>query len=424
MGPGWYLATDGRWYPPAAPSAGGALRGTLAGGPAGGRPADAGPPRAQGHIPSGAIGHSVPVVAGPLDDPDRFRLLRLQSRGGEGELWQGEILIDRVAIPVAVKVIHPSNAANIVEWRARWQRQAELLRSLDHPGLVKVRDVFEGPVPHPPGAIDPSTRSLYLVMNWVQGQTLEQWVGTYPNRTFTDAIRLVERLASAVDHLHTGGLGGWPIVHRDIKPANVIINGSKACLVDFGFARILSDQPMTLVGTPSYLAPEVLSRGMYSEASDRFALGGTAFFTLTGRRPDPDDPAAMAAALCGVPGVEGRDDVAAAFMVMLSPDPYQRPRNATAWVHSVVAVAGGERPALAPPAPPLTAAHVMYAPAPSAGSPPRLPPVPNSPVAPALTAPTSGRSDGRGFKIALYCIGFAILACLGILLGIGLMRFL
>lgn len=445
MGAEWWQASDARWYPPPRPEvppAQGALRGTLGAAtpsaavqapppaprfvspdpiPAVSPPAALRPPGAPsgpGVVGAPAIGA---VVAGPVDAPDRYRLVELCSRGGEGELWRGEIRIDRVGIPVAVKVIHPSNAVNLAEWRTRWQRQAELLRSLDHRGLVKVRDVFDGPVPHYEGHADPTSRSLFLVMNWVEGLTLEQWVQAYPRRSFTDSLRVIDRLAAAVDHLHAGGVGGWPIVHRDIKPANVIIDGADACLVDFGFARILSDQPMTLVGTPNYLAPEVVSYGMYSEASDRFALGGTAFFAFTGERPATNDPQQMVRALCSVRGIEGRVDVADVVLQMLREDPHQRPRSAAEWVRSLEAIAGGGRSTMGSAAPRLDAGAPSYAG--PAGSPrfgaPRATSDPSMHAPPAPTPASTTRSIGSA-TIAIALIAFLILIATGVAIGLAL----
>jgi hypothetical protein len=100
--------------------------------------------------------------AGPADAPDRYELIQLHSRGGEGELWRGAIDPDGVAIPVAVKVLHPGPDERAQEAADRVQRQAELLRTLDHPSLVTVREAFAGPPVHPQAEADPAQRALYL----------------------------------------------------------------------------------------------------------------------------------------------------------------------------------------------------------------------------------------------------------------------
>jgi eukaryotic-like serine/threonine-protein kinase len=137
--------------------------------------------------------------AGPADAPDRYELIQVHSRGGEGELWRGAIDLDGVAIPVAVKVLRPGPDEQAQEAAERVRRQAELLRTLDHPNLVTVREAFAGPPVHRQGEADPSQRALYLVMNWVDGESGVEWVARNPGRDVLDSIRTIARVADAVD---------------------------------------------------------------------------------------------------------------------------------------------------------------------------------------------------------------------------------
>src|SRR5689334_14324748 len=105
------------------------------------------------------------MFAGPPDFPDRYCLREAVSDGSEGVFWRGTVAVDTHELPVGIKVIHERNVGQLDLWRERWSRQAELLRSLDHPGLVRVREVFDGAAPHPPGSPQPADRRLYLVMN-------------------------------------------------------------------------------------------------------------------------------------------------------------------------------------------------------------------------------------------------------------------
>jgi serine/threonine protein kinase len=275
--------------------------------------------------------------AGPFDDPDRYLLEELRSRGGEGELWRSSLSIDGVRLPVAVKVINEANNDRLDDWSRRWQQQAEILRTLDHPSLVKVRDTFEGPLPHPPGAADPNSRSLYLVMNWVVGESLVDWVAHHPERDILDSARVIAKMAAAVDYLHSGASTGKPVLHRDIKPANVLIDGANVCLVDFGFARLMSGEPMTLAGTPHYLAPEVVGGGTFGEASDRYALGATAYYAIVGEPPTPGDDVRMRAKLAQARGAEGRADLADHVLAMMAREPAQRPANTIEWAQALAA---------------------------------------------------------------------------------------
>jgi hypothetical protein len=277
--------------------------------------------------------------AGPADAPDRYELIQVHSRGGEGELWRGAIDLDGVAIPVAVKVLHPGPDERAQEAAERVQRQAELLRTLDHPNLVTVREAFAGPPVHQQGEADRAQRALYLVMNWVDGESGVEWVARNPDRDVLDSIRTIARVADAVDYLHSGAATSRPVLHRDIKPANVMIAGKDVRLVDFGLARLLATDPMTIAGTPSFLAPEVLAGQPYTDAADRFALGATAYYLLTGDNPDMGDPQGMLAALRAVDGNGGRSDLAEHVLAMMHPDPARRPQSCAAWARTLTAAA-------------------------------------------------------------------------------------
>ena len=280
---------------------------------------------------------------GPFADPDRYELVELTSRGAEGELWRGSILVDGQPLPVAIKILHSSSGLALAEVSARWHQQAELLRSLEHGSLVKVRDVFEGPSPHAPGTADAQSRGLFLIMNWAAGESLPTWCATHADRDVLDATRIITRVAGAVDYLHSGkATAGVPVLHRDIKPANVIVDGADVRLVDFGFARLAGDQ-MTIAGTPSYLAPEVLAGAQPSEASDRYSLGATAYYVLTGEVPTPNDIGAMKSRLVQVRGFEGREDIADHVLSMMARDPARRPSNIIEWSQSLAVGAVSER---------------------------------------------------------------------------------
>jgi hypothetical protein len=147
----------------------------------------------------------------------------------------------------------------------------------------------------------------------------------------------VGKLATAVDYLHSGAATGNPVLHRDIKPSNVIVSTRGPVLVDFGFTRVLSDQPMTVVGTPYYMAPEVLGSGQTTPATDRYALGATAYFALTGLKPNPSDRAEMVAALEAIPGADTNPALANHVLSMMDVDASRRPLGAIAWAQQLVA---------------------------------------------------------------------------------------
>lgn len=317
------------------------------------------------------------MFVGPSDDPDRYRLdQRVAMGGGEGELWRGSIPVDGVDVAVAVKIIHERNAGEIAEWRTRWQRQVDVLQSLDHPGIVKVRQVFTGPLPHEAGSADPSTSSLYLAMSWVQGDTLESWTRQHGERDLLDCVRILTALSDAVDYLHTRAVPGIPILHRDIKPSNILVEGGRITLVDFGITRLATGQDVTFAGTPAYLAPEAL-HGSFSEASDRFALGATAFFLLTGSSPNVlhDSAPALRAALEASPLLAGKPGVVDQVLAMVDRDPAKRPVDITSWAQGLALAAvtmPGSGGTTVHRAPASTASPMAH------GSTPTPPPIPTS----------------------------------------------
>lgn len=136
-------------------------------------------------------------------------------------------------------------------------------------------------------------RSLYLVMNWVDGQQLRDFVtlGGGSREATLQVLRHLEQVADVLDWLHSGAAtpSGRPIVHGALSTANVMITpAGQAVLVDFGLARLVAHQTQQAAGTPGYAAPEVWLSGQYSPAGDRYGFGAIAYFALTGRDPSFD----------------------------------------------------------------------------------------------------------------------------------------
>ncbi|MCB1270194.1 MAG: hypothetical protein KDB31_02130, partial [Microthrixaceae bacterium] len=88
------------------------------------------------------------MFVGPPEQPDRYQITEMRARGGEGELWGGWVTINGQQLPVAVKMVRPVPGMPLDQMHQRVRDQAELLRSLDHPGLVKVREAFVGAAQH------------------------------------------------------------------------------------------------------------------------------------------------------------------------------------------------------------------------------------------------------------------------------------
>ena len=188
------------------------------------------------------------LYAGPSSSPDRYTLEEVVSQGMEGRLWRASLAVDGHRFQVAVKEIHQRNVSSLPEWLQRWERQAELLRSLDHPGLIRVREVFQGAPAHSRGVASDGERSLFLVMNWANGLRLDEWI---VGRDRDERLAVLGHVAAAVDHLHSGqDTSGVAVLHRDIKPQNIVIDDNgRPRLVDFGFARLADGTDYTVVGS-------------------------------------------------------------------------------------------------------------------------------------------------------------------------------
>jgi serine/threonine protein kinase len=262
---------------------------------------------------------------GPDQDPDRYRLRRQVGDGGEAELWEAGTAD---GARVAVKVL-PAAPADDPQWQERWAEQVELLRSVRHPGVVRVREAFEGAGMHLPGSAgEPAERARYLVSDWVDGEDLRSWVPRHRAPADLDpALRLLGQVAASLDSLHSGRAGGSgrPVVHGDLGPGNVIVDpAGQAVLVDFGLSRVAGRVAAAPAGTRGYCPPEVAQRGEYGPAADRYGFGGLAYYVLTGTHP-PVDPERLAAGLAGIEALADEPVTQDQLAAIFDPDPTRRP---------------------------------------------------------------------------------------------------
>ena len=180
---------------------------------------------------------------------------------------------DPTSMTVAPRHTHGDEAENFVWSLENFSKEAAMLASLDHPGIVKVLRSFQ------------AFGTAYFVMPYVEGLALDELVKQRHGQPFTEAeLRgLLERVLSALAYLHDRG-----IYHRDIKPGNLLItNDGVPVLIDFGSARQrLSERSMTVVESAGYTPFEQLqSRGNVGPWSDLYALGATLEKILTGDAP-------------------------------------------------------------------------------------------------------------------------------------------
>ncbi|MFZ4297430.1 serine/threonine protein kinase [Streptomyces cinereoruber] len=328
---------------------------------------------------------------GPDSAPDRYRLLRSIGRGGEAVLYLAEIELAGGVEPVVVKVLDSKTTITpeiFERISQKWNEQAELLRFVHRPGVVGVREHFQGPPIHRPGESGTLTgRALVLVMNHVDGLDLRDWRA---ERTLTspaerrEVMRTLEQLADVLDWLHSGKAtpSGRTVVHGDLSPGNVMVDEyGQATLVDFGLSKLTADHQTAEVWfTPGYAAPEVFE-GKRTPATDRYAFGAIAYFLLSGQSP-PTAPEQLVSAFRELPQIAGlpeeqRDRV----LSIASADAGRRPISLSSWVkdvrHGVVSTTTTSRPATvadavppAPAAPPVPTVLPTAAPPRPASPPP------------------------------------------------------
>ncbi|MDH2427659.1 serine/threonine-protein kinase [Sphaerisporangium sp. TRM90804] len=202
---------------------------------------------------------------------------RLLSRLGAGGFGEVHLALDPQGRTVAVKVLHPQVASDQAAL-ARLAREVETMRRVRGPHIAEVLDAsMEGTRP-------------YLVTRYVQGRALGALVAADGPLRGDDLWRLARGLAEALATIHAAG-----IVHRDLKPANVILADGEPNVIDFGIAYALDSASVTtsgtVLGTPGYLAPEVLEGGRTGPEADVFAWGATLAYAATGRHPFGTGPA-------------------------------------------------------------------------------------------------------------------------------------
>lgn len=276
---------------------------------------------------------------GPHGAPDTFRLVSMLGGGGEGEVWQAVLPLSAGGRrTVAVKIM-PGRGGT--EEARNWDRFGHLLRSLTHPGLVRVTDLFTGPDMHRAGVPGEGHR-LFVVMDHVDGQTLRDWVTDHPETRVAERLRMLRMIASALDVMHSGSTTEVPVAHGDVKPANIVVRDDRGTvLVDLGLARLADGAGVSGHSAP-YAAPELRTRGaLPTPDADRFAFAVTVAQVLTGVAPPlgPDgwlDVGGLDRALRGHPLTARRHRLVQQIMDAVVAPPGARPRELRRWLDAAV----------------------------------------------------------------------------------------
>ncbi|GAB3831027.1 serine/threonine-protein kinase [Dactylosporangium cerinum] len=330
---------------------------------------------------------------GPADALQRYELVERRAAGGEGEVWLAREHHGTASFQYAVKMIRIDDDSAAERQFEELRLQAALATQVEHPALVKVKEVFIGPPPHTADEPADAGRRLYFVMKWIEGRNLQEALER-GDVGGLDVLAPLERVAEAVDHLHSGhDTNGAAVIHRDIKPANVLLaTDGRVYLVDFGLVRLRStDRTSRIFGTAPFMAPESLARGEYTPATDRYTLGATVYYAVTGEAPVTGDVEGMAGRLAAALG-PGNDREVRGILAMLAARPEARPASAAGWIRALRAAplqttTGLGLAALPPTTGPVSSGPPVTRPA-FQGPPPTGPAFPGPPG----TGPVSGAS--------------------------------
>jgi len=205
---------------------------------------------------------------------DRYRLDAEIGAGGMSTVYRAfDTVLER---PVAIKLMHRETARDSAQLE-RFRREARHVAQLNHPHVVQVIDAGEDG--------DPAHPRPYIVLEYVEGETLKQRIRRMGRLPVTEAVAYAIEVARALSAAHERG-----IVHRDVKPQNVLVDSEgTAKVTDFGIARTLTEEGLTadgrVLGTTDYVSPEQALGHPVTGQSDVYSLGIVLYEMLTGEVP-------------------------------------------------------------------------------------------------------------------------------------------
>jgi serine/threonine protein kinase len=262
----------------------------------------------------------------------RFEIFELIGRGGMGSVFKATDLATRR--PVAVKIPFFALESDPVFY-SRFQRELEIGKRLDHPGILKIL------------AVESPSRP-YLAMEYLEGETLWDRLQRAPRLSTGEALRIATLICESMEYMHHN-----LVVHRDLKPANIMLcHDGSLRIMDFGIALMGAARRLTFagftgrLGTPHYMAPEQIKGRRGDVRMDVYSLGAILYEMTTGHAPYDDQSdlySVMNARLVGDPVAPRAHNPAIApeveeiILHALARDPADRYRTAAAMKVELVA---------------------------------------------------------------------------------------
>lgn len=201
----------------------------------------------------------------------RLQIEGVISRSGMASIYKAKDLMTGQA--VAVKIPYQQFESDPASF-ARFQREAEIGKKLNHPNILLLLDVGEHSRP-------------YIVMEYLEGKTLDRVMNKIPPLPISDSAQIASQVCGALAHMHE-----HKIVHRDLKPQNIMnCNDGSLRIMDFGIAKSTEMRRITFagfspaMGTPDYMAPEQVQGKRGDERTDIYSLGAVLYEMATGSVP-------------------------------------------------------------------------------------------------------------------------------------------
>jgi serine/threonine protein kinase len=265
----------------------------------------------------------------------RYEIKEKLGSGGMAVVYKARCTwLDRI---VTVKVLR-DELVNDEEFVRRFRQEAQAVARLSHPNIVSVYDVGQ------------EDGTYYIVMEYIDGQTLKEMIKEKGKLSPEKAIDLTSQICSALEHAHENN-----IIHRDIKPHNILMTSrGKVKVADFGIARAAAETTVThpgkIMGSVHYLSPEQARGEVVGISSDLYSAGAVLYEMLTGRVPfEGESPISVALKHLQDPIIRPREldptipePVEQVILRALNKDPKKRFSSAREMLKALKAAGRGE----------------------------------------------------------------------------------